>query len=184
MQDNTTLARPYAKAAFEYALQHRQLSAWAELLQFAGVIVQDRHMADLLIDPRYTSAQALQVVVDLCDTQLVDAQRSDAQHNFLRLLADNKRLAVLPEIETLFLQLQAEYEQTLQVHVTSVVALTKEQQTTLLQALERRLSKKVILNFHLDPYLLGGLSIRAGDKVIDLTLLGQLQQLNSKLRTA
>ncbi len=199
MQDNTTLARPYAKAAFEYALQHQQLASWADMLQLAGAIVQDKQMASLLADPRYRSEQILQLILDLCkdqlaadaqhgaqhsDAQHIGAQHVDAQHNFLRLLAENQRLMVLAEIAELFLKLQAEHERTVRVEVTSVVELKQEQQAALLQALEQKLNKKINLHFHLDPQILGGISIRAGDKVIDLTLLGQLQQLNAKLRTA
>ena len=179
MQDSTTLARPYAKAAFEYASAHAQLAAWSDLLQQAEMIMADNNAAKLLADPSVTREQAYQLFADLCKEQL-----NPARDNFLRLLADNQRLTVLPEIAAIFDKLRAEHEQILQAEVTTVVELTKPQQDKLLQALKRRLNKNIILSFSQDTHLLGGLLIRAGDKVIDLSLRGQLQQLNNQLRIA
>lgn len=179
MQESTILARPYAKAAFEYALEHKQLPEWSEFLQQLAAIVSVEKMSALLVDPRFTGEQAYQLL-----SEISNGQFSEQQHNFLRLLAKNKRLSVLPEIAVLFAKLHAEHEQTLDVQVVTVINLTNEQQTRLAQALQKRLNKQIILNFSQDSQLLGGILIRAGDKVIDLSLRSQLQQLNSKLRTA
>ncbi|MDF2867003.1 MAG: atpH [Gammaproteobacteria bacterium] len=180
MQESTTLARPYAKAAFEYALAHGQLSVWSAFLQRAAAIVNDPQVTKVLVDPRITREQAYQLLSGLCQGELDEPQHN----NLLHLLAENRRLGVLPEIATLFGKLCAEHEQTLQVQVITVIELNKEQQDKLIQALQQRLARKIILNFSQDAALLGGLLIRAGDKVIDLSLRGQLQRLNSKLRIA
>lgn len=178
MQESITLARPYAKAAFEYALAHESVSQWASLLAKAAVIIKDPQMVKLLNDPCVTREQAYQVLSNVCKAEL-----NEPQHNLLRLLAKNRRLMVLPEIAALFNKLQAEHEQTLRVQVTTVIALNPDQQSKLTDILRRRFAKKIILNFSQDAELLGGILIRAGDKVIDLSLRGQLQRLNSKLRT-
>lgn len=178
MQESTTLARPYAKAAFEYALAHGELQQWATALAKVAVIVNEPQIAQLLLDPRLTREQAYELVSSLCGPGL-----SESQQNLLHLLADNQRLAVLPEIVALFNKLQAEHEQTLHVEVVSVMPLNKEQQDKLVQILQQRFNRTVVLNSSQDGELLGGLLIRAGDKVIDLSLRGQLQRLNNKLRT-
>jgi len=178
MQEKTDLARPYAKAAFEHAVGLGKLKQWSDLLHKAALIVKHPQMADLLIDPRVTCEQVYELICDLSKEELDGSMR-----NFLRLLAENERLVVLPEIASLFSKLQAEYEQTLQVQVLTVIELTKAQQEELAKVLQQRLARKIILNFALEPKLLGGILIRAGDKVIDLSLRGQLQRLNNKLRT-
>jgi F-type H+-transporting ATPase subunit delta len=178
MQESTTLARPYAKAAFEYALANEQLPQWSALLEKAAVIVKDPQMVKLLHDPCVTREQAYGLLSKLCKDELNEPQR-----NLLRLLAKNQRFIVLPQIADLFNKLQAEYEQTLQVQVTTVIDLDQEQQDKLTQVLQQRFGKRIILNFSRDAELLGGILIRANNKVIDLSLRGQLQRLNSKLRT-
>lgn len=178
MQESITIARPYAKAAFEYALAHGCVPQWATLLEKAAVIIKDAQMVKLLHDPCVTREQACQVLSNLCKAEL-----NEQQHNLLRLLAKNQRLIVLPEIAALFNKLQAEHEQILRVDVATVIALNPDQQSKLTQVLQQRFAKKIILNFSQDAELLGGILIRAGDKVIDLSLRGQLQRLNSKLRT-
>lgn len=179
MQEFTTSARPYAKAAFEYALAYQQLPEWSDFLQTALLIVKDKQVEKLLIDPRVTREQVYQFINDLYKGQLTKPLA-----NFLRLLVDRQRLVALPQIAALFAKLKAEHEQTINVKVTSVIELTKEQQEKLKLLLEQRLSRKIGLSFLQDPSLLGGILIHAGDKVIDLSLNGQLKQLSNELRTA
>lgn len=178
MQETTNIARPYAKAAFEYALAHQQLSAWSNFLQKASVIVKHPQVTSLLVDPQLTREQLYELLCELCKEELDEAKR-----NLLRLMANGKRLSILPEVAELFNKFQAEHEQTLQVQVITVVALTQAQEGQLVQALHKRLARKIILNFSQDADIVGGILIRAGDKVIDLSLKGQLQRLNSRLRT-
>ncbi len=176
MAENATIARPYAKAAFEAARDAKLLAEWSASLGVAAALVGDPRIADLLGSPRLTEDQ----VVGFFDGFKTGA---DGVHwlNFIRLLAENKRLALLPEIAARFELLRAEYENEVDVIVTSAVPLSDAQKKKLAESLETRLRRHVRITTALDPLLLGGAVIRAGDLVIDGSVKGRLQRLTSDL---
>jgi F-type H+-transporting ATPase subunit delta len=172
MADKSTIARPYAKAAFEEARDRKRLGPWSQSLQTAATVVSDSRVAALLGNPRVTPEELAALVSDTAGPQLDEAGR-----NFVRALADNRRLSLLPEISTLFDELKGEAEGIVDVTVTSAAPLDDSQRGKLAAALERRLGRSVRLHCATDPDLIGGAVLRAGDMVIDGSLRGRLERI-------
>lgn len=176
MSELTTLARPYAKAAFEFAQSKDNLSAWSDMLSFSAAAVSDTKLAEFLDNPGLTRSQAAEVMLK------VAADRLDEKgQNFIRLLADNKRLNLLPAIAELFEDHKAMFEKTVDVDITSAVELSDSQVSKLTSRLSEKLGRQVNINSQTDASLIGGLFIRAGDTVIDASLRGKLSDLSDVL---
>ena len=172
MAELSTLARPYAKAAFEYANASGALAQWSSMFAtLAGVAVQER-VAQQLASPALTAEQQAKLLVDLCGDAL-DA----AGANFVRVLAANKRLPLLAAIREQFEQLKAQQEKTVDVEITSAFELDAAMQEKLATALKSKLSRDVKVHASVDSSLIGGVLIRAGDTVIDSSVRGRLAKL-------
>lgn len=178
MAELTTLARPYAKAAFEYALAHQQLADWSDALVVLAAVSQDGTVRQLLKSPQLTASAKAQCVIDVCGDKL-----NEPVQNFVRTVAENGRLELFPVIAGMFEQLRAEQEKSVEVEVTSAFALNKEQQDELTKALSARLSREVRINASQDASLIGGVIIRAGDLVIDGSVRGKLAKLAEALKS-
>ncbi len=176
MAEAATIARPYAKAAFMAARDAKALPAWSEALGSAAALVGDAAVEALLTSPRMTIDQLVSMFAGL-GGDAIGAQ----WQNFVRLLARNKRLGVLPQIASQYDMLRAQYENELDVEVTSAVAMDAQQQGKLAAALKKRFKRDVRLTLDIDPALLGGAVIRAGDLVIDGSINGRLLRLASDL---
>src|ERR1700731_343677 len=149
MADKTTVARPYAKAAFEEAKAHDQLEPWSETLRTASIVVQDPRVQRLLGHPAVSNAELAKLVADLAGPQLDGQGR-----NFVQTLAENRRLAYLPEISTLFDELKDEAEGVIDVTVTSAAPLDKSQREALTRAPQRRLKGEIRLSCETPPAFL------------------------------
>ncbi|MFC6633847.1 F0F1 ATP synthase subunit delta [Microbulbifer taiwanensis] len=172
MAELSTLARPYAKAAFSYAQQASDLKGWGAALATAAAVSQSEKVRELLENPQLTSDERADKFLSICSDDL-----SDSGKNFIRLLAENHRLQLLPEISTLFEELKAQAEATLDVEVVAARALSDAQAQQLTQALSKKFEREVHLHSSVDASLLGGAIIRAGDTVIDGTVRGRLAKL-------
>lgn len=172
MAQLTTLARPYARAAFETALQDGELQSWAGLLRLAAAVAEESSVKARLSQPSASGEQQAQILISLLGDEAAVKQRS-----FLKVLAENKRLPLLSEITVLFDDLKAEQEKRVEVEVVSAFALSDATQQKLVQALQNRLQREVSLNTSVDKSLIGGLVIHAGDMVIDGSLRGRLNKL-------
>jgi len=176
MADKTTIARPYAKAAFARAKAGKHLGSWSESLRTAATVVQDPRVQNLLGNPAVSTAELAKLVIDLAGPKLDEQGR-----NFVQTLAENRRLAYLPEISTLFDELKDEAEGVIDVTVTSAAPLDKSQREALTAALQRRLKRQVRLHTETDPSLLGGAVLRAGDLVIDGSVRSRLNRIAYEL---
>ncbi|MGH8198791.1 MAG: F0F1 ATP synthase subunit delta [Steroidobacteraceae bacterium] len=176
MADKSTIARPYAKAAFEEARDRKRLGPWSEALRTAAAVVSDPRVEALLGNPRVTPEELAALVSEIAGPQLDEQGR-----NFMQALADNRRLSLLPEISGLFDELKGEAEGVIDVTVTSAAPLDDSQRTKLTAALERRLQRTVRLQCATDPALIGGAVLRAGDLVIDGSLRGRLERIAYEL---
>ena len=176
MADRITIARPYARAAFEEARAHSQLEPWSEGLNTAAQVVQDRRVAALLGNPRVTTEELAQLVDGIAGTEL-----GEHGMNFVRTLAANSRLGYLPEIATLFDTMKDDAQGVADVTVTSAAALDGPQQHKLVAALEKRLQRKVRLHCAIDKNLIGGAVLRSGDLVIDGSLRTRLDRIAYEL---
>ncbi len=172
MAELSTLARPYAKAAFEYAREHNQLSQWGKELATAAAVVADSGMQAALGDPALTADQQARLLTDVCADALGAPVR-----NFVAVLAGNKRLALLPEIEMLYAQYKANQEKTVDVEVISAFDLADATRDRLADVLGKKLQRQVQVRTSTDRNLLGGVLIRAGDLVIDGSVRGRLNKL-------
>lgn len=176
MSSMTTLARPYAKAAFELARDAGELSRWDALLSLAAEIVSSEPMAGLLANPMVERSQAVDIV-----TGALGESASEAFNGFIAVLGHNKRLALLPGISELFRELREEAEGRLSVRVVSAVPLEQEQKDRMTQALAKRFGREIELESAVDEAVLGGAVIYAGDQVIDGSLRGRLHKLQASL---
>ena len=176
MADRSTVARPYAKAAFRQAVADSQLDRWSTLLDRAAACVGDERVAALLGDPRITPAQLAGVV-----TAVAGANLNDQQRNFLRVLADNRRLRILPDIARLFQALKDDAEGTVDVTVTSATSMQDSERDQIAAALARRFGRKVRVHTEVDPKLIGGAVVRAGDLVIDGSIKSRLERMAFEL---
>ena len=172
MAELSTLARPYAKAAFAYAQQASDLSGWGAALATAAAVSESDKVGEMLENPQLTSEQRADKFLSICADDL-----SESGKNFIRLLAENHRLPLLPEISSLFEELKAQAEATLEVEVVSARALSDAQAQQLTQALGKKFEREVHLHSSVDESLLGGAVIRAGDTVIDGSVRGRLAKL-------
>lgn len=173
MSDALTLARPYARAAYALARDAGQADAWSRCLATAAALAAEPTIAQALSDPRIARSDAVGLLSD-------DAAIGHWQ-GFLELLADNRRLPLLPDIAALFEQLRAEGEQVVRATVTSANVLSDGELESITAALRRRFGREVRVRTAVDPALIGGAVIDAGDLVIDGSLKGKLERLQTAL---
>jgi len=176
MAEKATIARPYARAAFEYAREHGRLAQWADALTTASAVVADERVEPLLGNPLVADEELLKLVTGICGSGLDQPMR-----NFLATLVQNRRLALLPEIAASFQGMRAEVENVADVEVVSAVTLDEAQRARLIAALKKRLGREVRLTCEVDPQLIGGAIVRAGDLVIDGSLRTRLERLASAI---
>lgn len=175
MSGSLTLARPYARAAFELAQSRNALAVWSKQLGLAAQLSADPSLLLLLTNPKI----ALSDRVALLMPSEGPAEQSYA--DFLALLADNQRLSLLPQIAELYEQFRAEAERTLTVHVRSAAPIDMPQQQQLVGVLAKRFGRSVQLALEIDPELIGGAIIDAGSVVIDGSLRGKLKRMHNEL---
>lgn len=174
MSNALTLARPYARAAFSLARDHGRLPAWSSLFAFAAAVSNDERAHSLLGHPSLGVDEKLGLLLP----------PGDADPNFrqfLSLLAENGRLPLLADIAALFEALRNEEEQTLKVTVTSATAIDEAEATRISDSLQKRFGKAIQLSQKVDPDLIGGAIIDAGDLVIDGSVRGKLKRLETAL---
>lgn len=176
MAESTTIARPYAQAAFKLAQQKQALPVWTEMLGLAAVVATDAGMRKLLDNPRITPEQLADLFVDICGDRLDDDGR-----NMMRLLAERRRLALLPEIFGLYEQFKSEAEGTVKAQLITAFPATDAQKQAIAAALKQRFGRDVELEYVTDPTLMGGAVVRAGDLVIDGSVRGKLTRLGTAL---
>jgi F-type H+-transporting ATPase subunit delta len=176
MSELTTVARPYAKAAFDFAVEKQTVAQWQEMLVFAGAVAQDASIKQVL-KGAYSASKLAEIFIGVCGEQI-----DENGQNLIRVLAENKRLSALPDVATLFNQYKAEFDKEIEVDVTSAIKLTKVQQTSISAALEKRLSRKVNLICNVDKTIVAGLIIKASDTVIDGSIQTKLNRLADALQ--
>lgn len=172
MAELNTLARPYAKAAFEYALAKQDLANWSATLSLLAKVVKIDEVKNALGVPSLTSKQQAEIMIDLCGEEL-----DSRIHSFVHILAENKRLVLLPEIAKLFVELKADVEKTVDVDVLSAFPMDTAAEQNLAISLAKKLSRDVKVKCTVDKSLIGGIVIRAGDMIIDGSIRGRLTKL-------
>ncbi|TAK64852.1 F0F1 ATP synthase subunit delta [Methylobacter sp.] len=176
MSELATLARPYAAAVFKRSKETGKTEQWSKSLAFISAVLNDKEVSVVVANPKVSKERLSALMLDICQGQ-VDEEGA----NFLKLLVQNNRLTLAPTIAELFEALKAESEGYVDVEVTTAYAFSKEEKQSFISTLEKTLSKKVHMNVTVDKSLIGGVLVRAGDRVIDGSIKGQLQQLAKRL---
>ena len=174
MSQALTLARPYARAVFKMAREQQRLPQWSKLLGWSAHAVSEPAVQSLLGNPAVTPASLVELVVPPGDVDPLFQQ-------FLSVLADNRRLAVLPEIAGLFDALRAEDEKIVRATITPATPLAEDEVAKLRASLVKRFGREVQVTTAVDAALIGGAVIDAGDVVIDGSLRSKLERLGAAL---
>lgn len=175
MLDVNTIARPYAKAVFELALEQKALLEWSNELKLFALIAGDKNMQTVLSNPLIPHDQLAGLFFE------VAGPLSKRAKNLISLLASRKKLSILGAISKGYDALLAEKERTIGVKVVSAFAIDKARLTKLQKTLQAFLNRQVIMELEVDKTLIGGAVIFAGDQVIDGSLRGKLNRLNERL---
>lgn len=178
MAELTTLARPYAKAAFEYALGGDKLLVWSESLAYASAVASDAQIQQLLQNPGLTADRKAEIFIEICEGNLDENVKS-----FIKTLSENNRLPLLPTIFDGFEKHRLDEGAMMEVSITSAYELSDEEKTKLVNALKTRFSKEINMVSNVERELLGGLVIRAGDLVIDGSIKGRIQKLTEAMNS-
>jgi F-type H+-transporting ATPase subunit delta len=178
MGELTTLARPYAVAVYKRAKETGTADKWSDALAFVTMLMDDEQLAKAAANPKANREQFTEAFLDLCKDHL----DTEAQ-NFVRLLIRNRRLGLVKYIAELFNQYKADDEGYIEVDVRTAFPLKDAEQGRLSSVLERVLQKKARLRVEVDPSLIGGVYIKAGDRVIDASIRGQVERLAKRLWT-
>lgn len=176
MAEFLTLARPYAKAAFAYATEQNATDTWSTVLQLLSAAVQDEAFSAYLNRPELTPAEQVGLF-----TKVLGEDQSAALSNFLTLLAENDRIILLPEIATEYEQLKSQNNNSLEVEIESAFPMDAKQEHILAHALEKRFNRTVHVTVNVNPALIAGVVIRAGDQVIDDSALNKLEKMRTRL---
>ncbi|MDZ7736689.1 MAG: F0F1 ATP synthase subunit delta [Gammaproteobacteria bacterium] len=177
MLEKTTIARPYAEAAFEQAQDEGTLKAWSEFLSVLAAVVSDEQVEVLLDNPHVTGEQLMQIITSVTSGN----DLSKTQSNFLHILVDAERLQFAPQMAELFEMRRLDVEGLANVEVVSAYPLDDTQRQRITEIMAKRLNRKIELNESTNKDLIGGAIIRNGDSVIDASLRGQLEELRSEL---
>jgi F-type H+-transporting ATPase subunit delta len=177
MAEPSTVARPYAEAVFKLADAAGALAKWSETLSALASVAADPRVRAAIVDPNISDAKAAGLFISVLAGRLT----GDAE-NFVRVLAENGRLELLPEIHSQYEKLKNEREGVLEADVYSAFELTEAQMADLVQRLEKKTGRKIKARVQLDKALIGGVKIVLGDKVIDGSARAQLGALENALK--
>lgn len=177
MAENVTLARPYAEAAFQLARANNALGPWQQALDRMAAVAADAQMVECIGNPRLQSSQVAQLFLDVVGSVTAE------QQNFVRLLVDNERLQVLPEIRELYVELKNGQEGVQEADIASAFPLDDATLKNLVAELETRFKCKIQATVSLDPELIGGVRIAVGDQVIDASVRGKLAAMATALQS-
>lgn len=176
MAEKATIARPYARAAFEFAQTNGTFKQWSEALSVAAAVVTEPSAAKLLNHPNVTATQLVELIAEIAGSKLDSSTK-----NFIATLAHNRRLALLPYIAQMYEVLRADVEGVADVEVISATTLDAAQQQRLTSALQTRLKRTIRLHCSVDASLMGGAIVRSGDLVIDGSVKERLASLAATL---
>ena len=176
MAELITVARPYAQAIFTRAKETGKLQDWSVTLQYAAEVSQVPAMQELIKGVQLEMNQLADLFIEICGDQL-----DQEGHNLIRVLAENRRLSLLPEIAAVYEIYKAEEESTLEAEIISAFQVADAQRDKIAEALKGKLGRTVNLTCKIDKSLLGGAVIRAGDMVIDGSVKSKLDKLASAM---
>jgi F-type H+-transporting ATPase subunit delta len=176
MAERTTVARPYADAAFQIAREQNALPRWSEMVRLAETIANDAQMADVLATPKLDAAQKTSLFLTIAGDRF-----SEEMRNFVRVLIEADRIELLPEIRTLFEALRDDAEGVAKATIETALPLSEQQLTQITAALSKRFGKRIEASTSINPALIGGARIAVGDTVIDGSVREKLEHMRHSL---
>ncbi len=177
MAELTTIARPYAEAAFSLAREQNALPVWSRMLKLASAVVADPRVAEALDNPKLDAAAKQSLLLSICGDEL----NADGR-NFIGVLLDADRIALTPAIEALFETLKDEADGVAKATIETAFPLSDAERAELLTALEHRFGRRIEATVSVKPELIGGARVTVGDNVIDATVAEQLRAMAVQLR--
>ena len=177
MSEQATLARPYAAAVFKRAKETDATATWSQSLAFMSAVLKNEDISVVIDNPKVNKERLSALMLDICQEHI-----NEENGNFLKLLVHNNRLMLLPVIAKLFEAYKAEDEGYVEVEVFTAYVLSKDAKQNFTATLEKTLGKKILMNVAVDKSLIGGVLVRAGDRVIDGSIKGRLQHMQKALQ--
>jgi F-type H+-transporting ATPase subunit delta len=178
MAEIVTIARPYAEAIFRLAREQGTLAAWSDKLEKMAGLATNPDVAALIVHPSVAAAQLTELF-----RAAVAAGTDDETGNFIRMLADNDRLAALPQVAALYEEMKRGEEGVKEAEIVSAFPLNEEQVATLARQLEGRFQAKLDVTVTVDPSLIGGVRVVVGDKVLDTSVRSKLDAMRTALNS-
>jgi len=172
MAEISTIARPYAVAAYKLGREQKALGKWSEMLGFAAAVANDAQIKAYIQDPKVVSSELLATFLKVCGDNL-----NENGQNLIKVLVEYGRLSILPEIYSAFEALKAQDEGTLDAEIIAATKISAADTKDLVKRLEAKFGKKIEASVSVDPEIIGGIKIIVGDTVIDASVKGQLQNL-------
>jgi len=176
MAERTTIARPYADAAFQIARDENALARWSEMMRLARAVGEDPQMADALTSPRLDGSEKASLFLGVAGDRF-----SEPMRNFVRILIEADRVELLPEIAALFEKMRNDAEGVAQATIESALPMSPTQVADITAALAKRFGKRIEASTSINPALIGGARIAVGDSVIDGSVRGKLEQMKHSL---
>lgn len=178
MAEAITVARPYAEAVYKLSLKSKNLSQWSKVLKLAAGIAEEKQIKMLIGNPKVSAEQISQLFFDIGKSNFDNEAR-----NFLTLLAENKRIMILPQISQLYEQLKAQYEGVLEAKIASAFEIDTKQLKKLIDDLEQKFNCKIEPKVSIDPELIGGIKVEIGDEIFDASVRGKLEAMTVALKS-
>ncbi len=172
MAEISTIARPYAVAAYQLAKETKSLDKWSQMLAFVSAVASDAKMQDFINNPKVISNDLLDVFLKICGDKL-----NEQGQNLIKLLIEYGRISVLPAIASAYEALKAQEEGVLEAEIIAASQPSKAEVNDLIKKLEAKFGKKIEASVTVQPEIIGGVKIIVGDTVIDASVKGQLQNL-------
>lgn len=177
MAEEITVARPYAEAVYELAIQGNALERWSDVLGFAATVAADPQMDKIIGNPKLTQADQERTFLAVCEGRLDEQGKS-----LMRLLLENHRIRLLPAIASLFEELKAAHDGKVEASITSAFALGEAEVKELVDRLVAKYKRQIQPTVSVDPELIGGVRIVVGDAVFDASVRGQLEKMAFALK--
>lgn len=178
MAEAITVARPYAEAVFRLALESKDLSQWSKILQIAAEIAQDDQIKLLIGNPLVSAMQLSELILEIGGKKFTQEAR-----NFIKLMVENKRVHVMPQVMELFEQLKAQHEGVLEAKIITAFKLESGQLDKLVTDLEKKFNRKVEAQVSVDPEIIGGVKVEIGDEIFDASVRGKLEAMTIALKS-
>jgi F-type H+-transporting ATPase subunit delta len=172
MAEISTIARPYAVAAYNLAKENNALASWSEMLGLASAVATNEDMQAYINDPKVLNTDLEETFLKVCGDRLNDHCKS-----LIKMLIEYKRMSIIPAITSAFEALKSADEGVIEAQIISATELSNAETAKLVNKLESKFGKKITATLAVDPEIIGGIKIIVGDTVIDASIKSQLQNL-------